>query len=147
MRFDRARARPVSRDATFRPVSAAPDHLALAAAMTFAASVLAQGARAEESAGEAQFKKSCGVCHTAEKGGEHRQGPNLYGVFGGPSAHAPDFKYSPALKSADLKWDLPTLDRWIEDPQQVVKGAVMGYRQADPDKRALVIDYLATLRD
>ena len=105
------------------------------------------GARAEDSAGEAQFKKSCGVCHTAEKGGEHRQGPNLYGVFGGPSAHAADFAYSDALKNAKLKWDMPTLDRWIEDPQSVADGAVMGYRQADPDKRALIIDYLTTLKD
>ena len=33
------------------------------------------------SAGEKVFKK-CKACHTANKGGKHKSGPNLFGVVG-----------------------------------------------------------------
>ena len=99
-------------------------------------------------AAEAQFKKSCGTCHVAVAEAGTRQGPNLFGVVGRKAGSVPGFKYSPALAAGggDIIWDEGTLDRWLTDPQSVIPGAVMLYKQADPDKRRLVIDYLKTRR-
>ena len=92
-----------------------------------------------------QFLTSCGTCHSVEKDAPRRQGPNLLGVLGRKSGTNPDFIYSDALAKAGLTWDEATLDRWIEDAGSVAPGTVMSYRQANPDKRRLVIQYLKSL--
>lgn len=98
------------------------------------------------SAAEAQFKKSCGTCHVAEAGAGPRQGPNLFGVVGRAAGSVEGFNYSPAFVAgkSGIVWDEQTLDQWLTDPQSVIPGAVMPYKQADPDKRKLVIEYLKT---
>ena len=103
---------------------------------------------ADLAAAESQFKKSCGTCHVAVADAGPRQGPNLFGVIGRRAGSVPEFKYSPAFTTggADMVWDEGTLDRWLTDPQSVIPGALMLYKQADPDKRRLVIDYLKTRR-
>ena len=100
----------------------------------------------DPSAAETQFKKSCGTCHVAEAGAAPRQGPNLFGVIGRAAGSLEDFTYSPAFIAAKsgIVWDDQTLDRWLTDPQVLIPGAVMLYKQADPDKRKLVIEYLKT---
>lgn len=99
-------------------------------------------------AAEAQFKKSCGVCHVAAPDAAPRQGPNLFGVVGREAGQAAAFKYSPAFAAggSGIVWDEATLDRWLTDPQSVIPGSVMLYKQADPEKRHLVIEYLKTRR-
>jgi cytochrome c len=92
-----------------------------------------------------QFLTSCGVCHTTEKAAPHRQGPNLFGIFGRKAAQTPDFKYSDALAKTDLVWDESTLERWIEDAAALQPGTIMPYRQRDPEKRKLIVQYLKTL--
>jgi cytochrome c len=92
-----------------------------------------------------QFLASCGVCHTTEKEAPHRQGPNLFGVFGRKAAQTPNFKFSEALAKANLVWDEPTLERWIEDAAAMQPGTIMPYRQRDPEKRKLIMQYLKTL--
>lgn len=94
-----------------------------------------------------QFVSSCGVCHTADKGGANRQGPNLHGIVGKAAVASPDFKYSDPLKSSGLVWDEATLDRWIEDAQKMLPGTIMAYRQRDAERRRLVIAYLKSLSD
>jgi cytochrome c len=102
----------------------------------------------DPAAAETQFKKSCGTCHVAEAEAAPRQGPNLFGVVGRQAGDVAAFKYSPAFAagSGGIVWDEGTLDRWLTDPQSVIPGAVMLYKQADPDKRRLVIEYLKTRR-
>ena len=97
---------------------------------------------------EAQFRKSCGTCHVAAPDAGPRQGPNLFGVIGRKAGTAAGFAYSPAFAAggANIVWDEATLDRWLTDPQSVIPGAMMPYKQADPDKRRLVIEYLKTRR-
>jgi cytochrome c len=99
-------------------------------------------------AAESQFKKSCGTCHVAAADAAPRQGPNLFGVVGRKAGEVADFKYSEAFAkgSGGIVWDESTLDRWLADPQSVIPGALMLYKQTDPAKRGLVIDYLKTLR-
>ena len=119
----------------------------MCAALAGMAMIGAQPARAQDAdAGKAQFLKSCGVCHAVEKDAAPRQGPNLLGIFGRKAGKIQNFKYSDALAKADLTWDEPTLDRWIEDAAAVLPGTIMPYRQRDPDKRKLVIDFLKSLK-
>jgi cytochrome c len=104
-------------------------------------------AQAEDSdANRQQFLTSCGVCHTAEPGAPHRQGPNLYGVFGRKVGTVDGFKYSEALARSGLIWDEETLEHWTEDAAAALPGTTMNYRQRDPEKRKMIISYLKTLK-
>ena len=67
------------------------------------------------------------------------------GVFGRKAGTLEGFNYSDALKSADWVWDEEHLDKWIENAQVMRPGVVMPYRQADPAKRAKVVEFLKTL--
>ena len=100
----------------------------------------------DPAAAEAQFKKSCGTCHTVDPNAPPRQGPNLFGVVGRPAGSLEGFKYSPAFLAGKdgIVWDEANIDRWITDPQAMIPGAVMLYKQADPEKRHLVIEFLKT---
>lgn len=113
------------------------------AAIALTTTIIPHPGHAAES-GAAQFKKSCGTCHSVDPQGAARQGPNLHGVFGRAAGRAPGFSYSPAFRSAskNITWDAQMLDRWLTDPQQVIPGTVMLYHQNDAEKRRLVIDFL-----
>jgi len=99
----------------------------------------------------AQFLKSCGTCHTVDKGAEIRQGPNLGNVFGRAAGALAEFPaYSEALKKAGaggLVWSEETLDKWIAGPHELVPDSNMFYSQPDPEKRKLIITYLKSLAD
>jgi cytochrome c len=126
---------------------ATPRHIAGAAiVVVYAAASHSTAAKAVDlTAAELQFKTSCGVCHTAVEGGPPRQGPNLNSVYGRSAGTLADFKYSDALKNGGWRWDEATLDPWIEDPQTAHPGTFMNYRQSNPEKRKLVIEYLRSL--
>jgi cytochrome c len=89
----------------------------------------------------------CGACHAFAAGEAHRQGPNLHGVLSRPAGGAEDFAYSDAFRKAlaGKSWTAELLDSWLEDPQAVAPGTVMLYRQADPDKRAMLVRFLQSL--
>lgn len=84
----------------------------------------------------------CAACHTADKGGEDKLGPNLYGTFGAAAGKG-SFAYSDALKDAGLKWDEATLHKWLENPRALVPGNRMSFPGIkDAAKRQEIIDYL-----
>jgi cytochrome c len=118
----------------------------LVAGACFCASPLPP-ARAEDDPNQAQFLKSCGVCHATEPGAPSRQGQNLAGVYGRKAGKLEGFKFSAALAGADWTWDAASLDKWIENAQAMRPGVVMPYRQADSEKRAKIIEYLKLLKD
>jgi cytochrome c len=95
--------------------------------------------------GRKQFLTSCGTCHTTDKDGVNRQGPNLFSMYGRKAGTLEGFAYSDTLKAGGWVWDETTLDVWITDAQAAHPGTVMNYRQANPDKRKLVIQYLKSL--
>jgi cytochrome c len=74
-------------------------------------------------------------------------GPTLKGVIGRKSGTVPGFRYSRAMKSAEITWDEVSLDRYLSNPQDVVPGNIMPFAGVlDPAQRAKLIAYLKTLR-
>jgi len=92
--------------------------------------------------GATLFLNQCGTCHTVEHGAAPRQGPNLAGVVGRKAGSLPGFTYSDGFAKADWTWDAAQLDRWLADPQAMIPGAVMLYRQSDKSTRGTIIGWL-----
>jgi cytochrome c len=88
------------------------------------------------------FANHCGICHSVEHSGAPRQGPNLAGVFLRKAGTLTGFRYSPGFAQADFVWDDDHLDAWLADPQQLIPGALMRYRQTDPAIRGRIIAWL-----
>jgi cytochrome c len=88
------------------------------------------------------FLNQCATCHSAKQGDAPRQGPNLFGVVGRKAGTYPGFKYSAGLASADFVWDEARLDAYITNPQAMIKGAVMAYKQPNPATRKAIISWL-----
>lgn len=104
-------------------------------------------AAADVKAGEKVFGK-CKACHTADKGGPNRVGPNLWDVVGRPKAGHEGFAYSGALKDMGGAWTYKDLDHFIADPKGFAKGTKMSFAGVKkPEERAAVIKYLHTLSD
>ncbi len=103
--------------------------------------VLLASASAEK--GAAQFKK-CAACHTIEKGGANKIGPNLWGIVGAPHAHAAGFAYSSVLVGMkDKAWTWEDLDAWLESPKTYAAGNKMSFAGlSKPEDRAAVLIYL-----
>ena len=95
--------------------------------------------------GPTLFKQQCGTCHTIDPSEPLRQGPPLDKVVGRPAGKVSGFHYSSGFAKADFVWDETRLDAWLSNPQAVVPGAVMAYRQAKPETRAAIIAYLKEL--
>lgn len=109
-------------------------------------------AKASADAGKATFKQ-CMTCHTDDKGGPNRIGPNLWGVVGRKMASEPGYDYSEALKkfAATQKpdtWTYEELNQWLAHPRDRVPGTKMTFLGLPKEQdRANVIAYLRTQSD
>ena len=92
--------------------------------------------------GATLFKKNCMTCHTVEKGGAKRQGPNLWRVIGRELGSVSGFPYSGGLKNDKRVWTASLMDQWLENPKSVFRDTYMIFRQRDAAKRKSIITFL-----
>jgi cytochrome c len=104
-------------------------------------------ASANAQAGQA-VAKQCTSCHTFEKGGPNRVGPNLWGVVGGDKAHAQGFNYSQVLQNAPGNWTYEDLDKFLLDPKATMPGTRMTFAGVKKTQdRANLVAWLRTQAD
>ncbi|XP_062514973.1 cytochrome c, testis-specific-like isoform X1 [Corticium candelabrum] len=95
------------------------------------------------SRGEALFKEHCINCHTTEKGGQHKTGPNLFGVLGRKTGKSKGFKYTEANVNKGITWDDDTLSLFLKNPSKYIPGTKMVFSGLrDDTERGDLINYL-----
>ncbi|GAA0588586.1 c-type cytochrome [Caenispirillum bisanense] len=130
-----------------------------AAAATIA---LSAGAALAQDAGDATrgevVAKRCVACHTFDKGGANKVGPNLYGVTQRGVAALEGFNFSDGLKQAaesQPEWTEAQLLNYLADPTAWMRATLddpkvrskMTFKLADEQQRRDVIAYMETLND
>jgi cytochrome c len=95
--------------------------------------------------GATLFKQQCATCHATNLGDPSRQGPSLFNIIGRRAGALEGFRYSAGFAKVDFAWDEAALDTWITNPQEMIPGSIMAYRQARPEIRAAIIAYLKEL--
>jgi len=107
---------------------------------------LLQTASVEKGAAAA---KVCQTCHTFEKNGPNRVGPNLYDIIGEKKGEGRGgFNFSAAMKAKGGTWTFEDLNQFLTNPKAFVPGTAMGFAGIQKDsQRADVIDYLDSLSE
>lgn len=102
---------------------------------------------ADPAAGKKVAKK-CLACHTFDKGGANKVGPNLWNILGDKFAHTDDFQYSEAFYSLNGGWDYENLYEFLNNPKKYVKGTKMAFAGIKkPKDLANIIYYMRSLSD
>lgn len=94
--------------------------------------------------GQTAFNSHCRTCHSINQG-DNRLGPSLHGIYGAKAGAASDYSnYSQGLANSGLTWDEQTLDKFIENPDQVVSNNNMKPYQGIGDEavRKQIIAFL-----
>lgn len=104
-------------------------------------------ASADVAAGQNVARK-CLQCHTFDKGGANKVGPNLWDVVGAPIAEGRGgFAFSPALKNKGGTWTVDALNQFLYEPRSFAKGTKMSFIGLPKDTdRANIIAYLEALK-
>lgn len=109
------------------------------------AAALASAAASTASAADPQvaFNNHCRTCHSTDVG-DHRLGPSLGGIVGKQAGAQQGYAYSSALSKADFVWTPERLDRFIADPDAVVRGNKMNPYSGIADKavRGAIVTHL-----
>ena len=105
-------------------------------------------AKANIETGKAIFQKQCSTCHTVDKGGPNKVGPNQWGVVGRKKGSHEGFSYSNGMMEMGGEWTFEDIDHMIFKPTAFVKGTKMAFAGLPKEQdRADVIAYLRTMSD
>jgi cytochrome c len=98
-------------------------------------------------AGKDVFKK-CAACHTVNKGGDNRVGPNLWATIGRKVGAHPGFAYSDAVKAKGGDWTYQTFAQYIWDPRGAIPGNKMAFAGVQDNQDMVdLMAYMRTLDD
>jgi len=105
-------------------------------------------AGANVEAGKAIFQKQCFTCHTVDKGGPNKVGPNLWGVVGRKKGSHAGFSYSSGMEAKGGDWTYEDINHMIFKPPAFIKGTKMAFAGLPKEQeRADVIAFLRTMSD
>jgi cytochrome c len=98
--------------------------------------------------GKELYQKLCFTCHTIDKGGANKVGPNQWAIVGRKKASHEGFSYSSGLQSLGGEWTYEDVNKMIFKPTAFVKGTKMAFAGLPKEQdRADVIAYLRTMND
>jgi len=90
------------------------------------------------------FNNHCRTCHSVKEG-DNRLGPSLHNIYGAKAGASSTYaNYSQGMKTSGVIWNEETLDKFIENPEQVVANNNMKPYKGIPDPavRKQIIDFL-----
>jgi cytochrome c len=98
--------------------------------------------------GKALYVQQCFTCHTVDKGGVNKVGPNQWDIVGRKKASHEGFSYSSALQAKGGEWTYEDINHMIFKPQAFVRGTKMAFAGLPKEQdRADLIAYLRTMHD
>ncbi len=71
--------------------------------------------------------KRCAQCHTWDKGGENKIGPNQWGIVNRPRGSQAGFSYSAAMKNKGGMWTYDELFHYLRSPARWIPGNKMAF--------------------
>src|SRR5690606_23013904 len=119
------------------------------AALLAAPAAYAGNPKGDAAKGKELFmSNACATCHGVTPGDHSKVGPNLVGILGRPAGAVKSLMGpSENMKKYGVTWTAETLSEFLENPNAKVPGTAMVGILADPQQRADVIAYLATLKE
>jgi len=109
---------------------------------------MASQSQGDAAEGKALFRKKCMTCHTVDKGGANRTGPNLWGIVGRTKAAAQNFRYSKTMKMMGGVWTPHEISSFIAGPRTFVPDTKMVFAGLKKERdRTNILTYLKTLTD
>ena len=124
-----------------------PLRLFALAALLAAAAAHDDGIKGDAARGKELFMaSSCPTCHAVTKDDTSKVCPNLVGVVGRKAGTTKSLLGpSENMKKYGVIWNAETLNEFLANPNAKVPGTAMAGILEDPQQRADVIAYLATL--
>ena len=92
--------------------------------------------------GKEIFARRCSGCHATDS---NQEGPRLRGVVGRKAGSVAGYPYSEALRNSGITWTEDLLNKWLENPEALVRDNDMEFRVSNATERAALVAYLRSL--